>query len=74
MSYITDMYKKHINPDPDGAEIHYLHSNFGIGIEVFYPEQEPWLEQNRQHRFHIENKKRACVEWILNNSKLKVNE
>ena len=70
MDNILEMYKKHINPNPDGSEIHSIYANFGIGIEIYYPEQEPWLEENRQHRLHVANKRRACIEWILNNSKL----
>ena len=67
---ILDLYKLHINSNPDGAEIHGLFMQFDLGIFVNYPDCEPFKEQHKEIALHRLRKENLCKEWIIKNSKL----
>lgn len=67
LARINKLYKEHINPEPDGYEIHQFYKAFGIGtIFVMNPDEE--LEKLRQQ--HEEKKYLRAENWILENSNL----
>jgi hypothetical protein len=67
MSNLIELYKKHINPEPDGAEIHYFHQLFNIGLELQHP--DPNIENQR--KVNVEMRYGQAEKWIYENSKLK---
>ena len=71
---LMELYEKYINPKPDGAEIHWFHQMFDIGIYV--PKNETidggqtYFDATEEHQKEKYRKARA---WIMYNRKLKNN-
>ena len=71
MNSILELYKKHINSNPDGAEIHNLFSNFDLSTPfVHHPNCPPWEKIYQEEVRHRETKINLCKEWIIKNSKI----
>jgi len=66
MNNILELYKKHINPNPDGAEIHHFMSSFDLGLYVKHP--APKIEKFEE--IQRVKDKQAAKNWIYKNSKL----
>lgn len=66
MKNLINLYKKHINPNPDASEIHNFFSSFNLGVEVVNPNEE--LEKIRQKDVAL--RQSEAEKWIYKNSKL----
>ena len=63
---LLDLYKKHINSEPDGLEIHNFMSSFNQGLIIPHP--DPEIEKlYEKGRIRDEQ---AARDWIYKNSKL----
>lgn len=67
MKELLDLYREHINPDPDGAEIHYFFSSFNLNsVRVDHPEERTInLMKDMYHEANVS----AAKKWILDNSR-----
>lgn len=66
MKEIIDLYKEHINPDPDGAELHNFLRTFNLGSLRIHDPLYPVMEKV-QAMFDEKNQAEA-KRWILDNS------
>lgn len=64
---VVDLYRLHINPNPDGAEIHNFMRRFDLD-SIYVPHyNEKIREEEWLHKVKMYN---MAKEWIIKNSKL----
>lgn len=63
---LIDLYKKHINSNPDGIELLDFFDRFDIGIVVKHYNPEIWEYQQKQEQ----RKRDRAEEWLFKNAKL----
>ncbi len=63
---LIDLYKKHINPNPDGVELFEFFDKFDTGIIVKHPNPDVWKYQQEQEQ----RKRDRAEKWIFKNSTL----